>query len=834
MSYKVCLRNRICIGLRMISFSLSANSLAILSQLFCKMKCIAIVFFITQSAFSGTYWVATNGVDSVGCGSEAEPFETIQYAIDYAEADSTILVKPGVYDKGWAINTLSSGAVHTNRVSLTKKIHLQSSHGACVTHIVGAPDPVTGGAGPGAIRCMVSPNGDSEGSTIVGFTLRDGYGDVASHRSGGFLQQNGNPWIYIQDCVVSNCVAFSDGGARGGTFARCFFANNHVTSSHDSSHPSVGGCVNLINCVIAGNGSDDNDFTLDANSVAINCTIVCNRGRGSSPSATLYNTIVCGNSNGDYTGSKAYDCVIGGYPVLSPLCYDWRVVRDGAADGSGRLSHISCASGYFSSRISVDENIISLMSDKDFAGNVIDVSAASMHVGAVQDTALVSGGILWLYGPLSCNGAYVPDGAPTYAQSTNGLGQWRVNFAGRKVSGSSTNYLRSVSRTSSIGNMTLFPDLDDSLVMMAPPKGGFATTNTPQYSKALWVDPNAGSNTSNDGSRNRPYRTIQKAVDEGGKNTVVFLAPGLYDEGGKQSEDATKAPYGSCRVWVTNDNVRIVGKAGAGQIVISGSSDTGTGGLGEKAFKCVGASGNGVVVQGVTISNGWTMAANANSGRGAAIRNITLTDSVVTDCHGNNNISYMANLYRCKIYGNEAQGGSLFETMNDENIVRIVSSWIGPNTSKSSAFYGYVGSETEAWFSTLLVTNGQSAFSQNAKIYNCIAVGGQYVKSSMISRGNLFWNFAEVDDAAVGTFANCDPRLSLDKMHVKIDSPAFSTGIAPSEEGYDFLDEISRKWHFYSSADVEGKMLHFAADSTAMSGASHEAVAIRGMVVILK
>jgi hypothetical protein len=29
-------------------------------------------------------------------------------------------------------------------------------------------------------------------------------------------------------------------------------------------------------------------------------------------------------------------------------------------------------------------------------------------------------------------------------------------------------------------------------------------------------------------------------------------------------------------------------------------------------------------------------------------------------------------------------------------------------------------------------------------------------------------------------------------------------------------------------------MLHFAADSTAMSGASHEAVAIRGMVVILK
>lgn len=834
MSYKACLRNRICIGLRMISFSSSANSLAILSRLFCKMKCIAIIFIITQSAFSGTYWVATNGVDSVGCGSEAEPFETIQYAIDYAEAGSTILVKPGVYDKGWAINTLSSGAIHTNRVSLTKKIHLQSSHGAAVTHIVGAPDPVTGGVGSGAIRCMVSPNGDSEGSTIVGFTLRDGYGDVASHRSGGFLQQNGNPWIYIQDCVISNCVAFSDGGARGGTFARCLFTNNRVLSNHGSTYPSGCGYANLINCVVTGNGSTDNDYTLDAYTIAINSTIVCNRGWGASASASLYNTIVCANSNGDYSGTKAYNSVIGGYPVLSPLCHDWRVVRDGAADGSGRLSHISGASGYFSSRISVDENIISHMSDKDFAGNVIDVSAASMHVGAVQDTAPVSGGILWLYGPLSCNGAYVPDGSPTYAQSTNGLGQWRVNFAGSKASGSSTNYLRSVSRTSSLGNMTLFPDLDDSLVMMAPPKGGLATTNTPQYSKALWVDPNVGSNTSNDGSRNRPYRTIQKAVDEGGKNTVVFLVPGLYDEGGMQSEDATKAPYGSYRVWVTNDNVRIVGKAGAGQIVISGSSDTSTGGLGEKAVKCVGASGNGVVVQGVTISNGWTMAANANSGRGAAIRNIILTDSIVTDCHGNNNISYMANLYRCKIYGNEAQGGSLFETMNDENIVRVVSSWIGPNVSKSSSFYGYIGSNTEAWFSTIVVANGQSAFSQSAKIYNSVAVGGQYVKSLMVSSGNLFWNFAEVDDDAIGTFANSNPRFAGDKLHVKVDSPALSAGAAPSEAGYDSSEEISCKWHMYSSADVEGKLLCFNADGTAMSGASHEAVPIRGLVVHFK
>ena len=147
-----------------------------------KVAFILIAARCSLPALAGTYYVATNGVDAAGRGGEAEPFETIQYAIEKAERDSTIWVKPGVYDKGWATNRLSSGAIHTNRVSLTKKIHLKSTKGAAVTHIVGASDPNTGGVGPAAIRCMVSPNGDSEGSTIVGFTLRGGYGDTASHR----------------------------------------------------------------------------------------------------------------------------------------------------------------------------------------------------------------------------------------------------------------------------------------------------------------------------------------------------------------------------------------------------------------------------------------------------------------------------------------------------------------------------------------------------------------------------------------------------------------------------------------------------------------------------
>lgn len=789
----------------------------------CLSLCVAV--FLATSVSAGTYWVATNGVDAVGRGSESEPFETIQYAIDSAEVDSTIWVKPGVYDKGWATNRLSSGAVHTNRVSLTKKIHLKSTQGAAVTHIVGAPDPATGGVGPAAIRCMVSPNEDSDNSTVIGFTLREGYGDASSHRSGGFLQKDGRRGIYFQDCVISNCAAYSHGGARGGTFARCLFTNNRVASNHGSDYPSGVGRANLVNCVIVGNGSDDNDFAVADESILVNCVVACNRGTGvhSGTGNSIYNTSVFCNTKADYTGSKAYNCAIGGYPVVAPLERDWRVVSGGAADGVGDPSYLAS---------SIPFTVVAGMTDTDFAGNVIDTSGASVHVGAVQATAPVSGGVLWLYGPLSCNGAYVADGVPTYAQSTNGLSQWRVNFAGSKAEGATTNYLRSVSRTSPAGNATLFPDLNDSLVMMAPPKTGLITTNTPQYSKARWVNPDTGNNTLNDGSEARPYKTIQKAVDDGGRGTVVFLAPGLYNEGGMQSESATVAPYGSYRVWVTNDNVRIVGKAGAGQTVISGAPDPVTGGLGESAVKCVGASGSDVVVQGVTISNGWTRAENNGFGRGAAVRDITLTDSVVTDCHGCSSVSYHANLYRCMIYRNEAQNNSLIAMDSFQTPVRVVSSWIGPNESKSSSFYyGYIGSQCEAWFSTLVVTSGQSAFSQDAKIYNCLAVGGQYVRSEMKSKGNLFWRFTDVDAAAVGTFTNENPRLAGDRLHVKVSSPALSAGVAPSEAGYDDSDAISLNWHNYSSADVDGNLLRFNPDGTAMAGAAHEMTRPRGFVI---
>lgn len=785
--------------------------------------------FVAMMAFSclaaDTFYVATNGVDAVGRGSEESPFETIQYAIDSASSGSTIWVKPGIYDKGGAENAIS-GAIHTNRVVLKKKVYLKSTDGAAVTHIVGAPDPNTGGVGPGAVRCIVSPdNGAGNGSLgldseIVGFTIRDGYGDDGTtghnHRSGGFLQHHGVKSVYISDCVISNCVSYSHGGARGGTFARCLFVNNRVTAGHHGNDAAGVGNACLVNCLVVDNGDNTYDNAAGDGAILVNCTVVCNRGRGCSSNCTLYNTVVCGNTFDNYPGTKATDCVIGGYPVYSPLDQDYRIVTGSAADGTGNPAHLPAGGKPFS--------VTTGMVEKDFAGNTVDTTAEHIHVGAIQETmgTATEGGILCLDGAFSCNGHCA---SVAYAQTTNLLTQWRVNFVGTSVSGSSTNYFRNILRKAgnSSNASVLQVGYDNSLVMMVPPKSGVATTNTAEYGKGMWVDPVLGSDTANDGSEAAPYRTIQKALNEGKRNTIVFLAPGVYAEGGVASEDPAVAPYAATRVWVTNDWVRIVGVAGAERTIIVGAPDPTTGGLGDGAMRCAASTTSYSWLSGVTLSNGWTRTGTGSRGHGAAIDgNLSLTDSIVTDCHGQSSIFHNSRIYRCKVYGNESIDASLFDTSG-----RVVCSWFGPNKSKSSSYYGYLGTGVEAWFSTLVMEEGKSLFSQSALLYNCLAVNGQYVKSAMKSKGNLFWNFKEVDAAAVGTFTDANPRLRRDMIHVPITSPALTAGVAPSEAGYNASDAISRNWYTYSSTDIEGNLIRFNADGTAMVGALHDPLPVR-------
>ncbi|MBS3768097.1 MAG: right-handed parallel beta-helix repeat-containing protein, partial [Candidatus Cloacimonetes bacterium] len=56
------------------------------------------VDFVLQPIYPGPVWhVKTEGSDSTGLGTEQEPFSTIQYAIQVASTEDTVLVHPGTY-----------------------------------------------------------------------------------------------------------------------------------------------------------------------------------------------------------------------------------------------------------------------------------------------------------------------------------------------------------------------------------------------------------------------------------------------------------------------------------------------------------------------------------------------------------------------------------------------------------------------------------------------------------------------------------------------------------------------------------------------------------------
>ena len=140
---------------------------------------VLVTFLATVASATNTWYVAkedSNAADTAieGRGSEALPFRTIQAALDNSAfvAGDIVLVKRGDYDEGEYFVTGSYNM--TNRVYISKTVHLKAVDGRDVTRIVGkwgkngASDSSTDG-----IRCVYVAAA-AAGTEIEGFTLVNG------------------------------------------------------------------------------------------------------------------------------------------------------------------------------------------------------------------------------------------------------------------------------------------------------------------------------------------------------------------------------------------------------------------------------------------------------------------------------------------------------------------------------------------------------------------------------------------------------------------------------------------------------------------------------------
>jgi hypothetical protein len=113
-----------------------------------------------------------------------------------------------------------------------------------------------------------------------------------------------------------------------------------------------------------------------------------------------------------------------------------------------------------------------------------------------------------------------------------------------------------------------YPDMMNVLHVAMPPAGIIVTNTVYTAKKVLYVDPQ-GVDSEEDGrgaSADKPFKTLQYAVDRSENRTVIVAAEGSYDQGGKFMAG------GNNRVAVKGLHLRILG-AGAERSFIVGESD---------------------------------------------------------------------------------------------------------------------------------------------------------------------------------------------------------------------------------------------------------------------
>lgn len=266
---------------------------------------------------------AVNGDDAANGLSWDTSFATIQRAIDLACTGDEILVADGTYAP------IVSGNL-----------------GVTIRSINGAATTIIDGGGTNQCASLGNATNDVVKTTLVGFTLQNGFANIGGGAKGGLLKE----------CVMQNNVStneysqFCGGGAVHAVLHRCIVQNNICKDDGGG----VSGCE-LYDCLITGNlceniGGGGAGGGVDS-STAFRCTIVGNSaikdtsnkgpgGAGVSQSVLVGcivwgNTYTDGSSDEPFASTAAYSCFGSsasgtGNIVADPLFVD-------AANGDYRL-----------------------------------------------------------------------------------------------------------------------------------------------------------------------------------------------------------------------------------------------------------------------------------------------------------------------------------------------------------------------------------------------------------------------------------------------------------------------------------------------------------------
>ncbi len=344
-------------------------------------------------------------------GSATSPYATLSNALEKISLSSgqyaTVYVAAGTYDQGTMTQSKRITSVdtiyytHKARAVVPERVSVVGA-GADKTFIVGADDPdaeeANYGCGANAVRCVAL----FANSHLAGFTLTGGRTDVGTSsmnnaddfHGGGVLSAAGqvSALAWIEDCVISNCVARRGGGGYNGIYNRVqFFENRDIQGGNGAAMrgDGVGHCF-IANCLIDRNYGSSTVFY----PTIINCTFGADNvdNNGNSNGAYLINTA------GSVTNTLILGVkVIGSKTPLHNCVYSTttsdKIASDSSADDTCVASDALTMDADYSPTIGSNEAVdkadldgydIARWGIYDVYGNPRRMNGLNLDVGAVE------------------------------------------------------------------------------------------------------------------------------------------------------------------------------------------------------------------------------------------------------------------------------------------------------------------------------------------------------------------------------------------------------------------------------------------------------------------
>lgn len=830
-----------------------------------RLPMLAVAILTAGLAFGTEYFVDEKRPNDDGDGtSETTAKHTIQAAVSLATKPGDIVtVLPGVYTEG---GDEVDGKGYARVCVKTPGILIRSKCGKEVTHIVGQKATVpkhASGMGDDAVRCVYFaniPDGNPT-SRIEGFTIRNGCtrwdpkagstaggAEVPQNKGGGVCYRGDNSpdstKIYVVDCVITNCAGTRGGGAYGVTAVRTYFGNNTGSVNGSASRH-----VRHLNCVIGANES------LAYHTLVVNCSFVgynsfVTKNVFSGASGEVYNILVQSSAapqisvdNGvtftklvnavfthEPSAAVPADCLnvtVGVGDIFMAMALgDWRPRADVDAVMTGKVADL-----VKTGRVSAAE--VAEFCGVDYAGCPRDLSSESTSVGAFMPaTPTCAFSVLKpnADGNVTIDGHPLPTGVLTNTvYSDVWPTQYLVCAKGLISNTTMPIRYRQYRRSDGFGGTgsfqesvwrRLMPKWPEESLWLAPERNGHTMLQI-ETSSIYWIDAENGSDDNDGSTREKAFKTWQKAGLEVNSSTgvekrnyVIFMfCPGVY---GEEQGVYDAGANGKSRIACPTGWLRLIGIDGPEKTIIRGAADPEAmdkDGCGPNAVRCI-YGGSNFSMQGFTLTDGHSGGEGGTSttpnaaGSGGAV--CGTQTSILVDCIISNNVARRA----AAVYGGVSSYATLRNcivadnrtALFDEGALRkcyVVGSLLCNNSGTSGA--ASIGHDCSVFNTTVIepqTDKGKPVYGATSiKLFNSILQGGVGPGATGVGKvvGCLFDGFYMTNPSGGYVFGNpafVDPVNG--DFHLCNASPALGLGESVGVDEYTYflgnIDANATEW----------------------------------------